>query len=198
MVVAEAPNARIASNAFFFTGGLESDAGTEVSVNWDSSSSSAAEMSGPKLFPLDCDETLPASEGFAADAAGVSMGGSEDSEKNESSSFDSGASFCGGVSFVFEGTGEFGGSESMELGFAGLGFAGAGESLSVSQSSSSSSLLLSAAIPGARKFCSQCGHLTRFPAALSAIDTEPVHRGHWSDFGTAIPGRHDQNRDRTR
>ena len=85
---------------------------------------------------------------------------------------------------------EFGGSESMELGFAGLGFAGAGESLSVSQSSSSSSLLLSAAIPGARKFCSQCGHLTRFPAALSVIDTEPLHRGHWSDFGTAIPGRH--------
>ena len=84
MVVAEAPNARIASNAFFFTGGLESDAGTEVSVNWDSSSSSAAEMSGPKLFPLDCDETLPASEGFAADAAGVSMGGSEETSRHRS------------------------------------------------------------------------------------------------------------------
>jgi hypothetical protein len=55
MLVAEAPNARIASNAFFFTGALESDAGIEVSVNWDSSSSSAAEMLGPKLFSLDCD-----------------------------------------------------------------------------------------------------------------------------------------------
>ncbi|MAI71164.1 MAG: hypothetical protein CMM01_09655 [Rhodopirellula sp.] len=187
MVVAEAPNARIASNAFFFTGALESDAGMEVSVNWDSNSSSAAEMSGPRLLPLDCDAKSPAVAEFVAEAPGVSMGGSEDSEKNESSSSGNGVSFCG---FVAEGAGELGGLDAVNVLPVGTDVAGAGESLSVSQSSSFSSLLLSAAIPGARKFCSQCGHLTRFPAALSVIDTEPLHRGHWSDFGTAIPGRH--------
>jgi hypothetical protein len=83
------------------------------------------------------------------------MGGSEDSEKKESSSSANGVSFCG---FVSEGTGELGGVEALNVLPVGNAVAGAGESLSVSQSSSSSSLLLSAEIPGARKFCSQCGH----------------------------------------
>jgi hypothetical protein len=80
------------------------------------------------------------------------MGGSDDSEKKDSSSSGNGASFCG---FVAEGTVELGGLEWGDVGPSGDGVAGAGESLSVSQSSSSSLLLLSAAIPGARKFCSQ-------------------------------------------
>ena len=149
MVVAEAPNARIASSAFFFTGALESDAGMEVSVNWDSNSSSAAEMSGPRLLSRDCDAKSPAVAEFVAEAPGVSMGGSEDSEKNESSSSGNGVSFCG---FVAGGTGELGGLEVVNVLPVGNAVAGAGESLSVSQSSSSSSWLLSAAIPGARKF----------------------------------------------
>ena len=93
IVAAEAPNPRIASNAFFFFGALESDARIELSVNWDSSSSSAAEISGPKLFPLDCDAKPPAFGGSASGLAGVSMGGSDDSEKNESSSSGNGVSF---------------------------------------------------------------------------------------------------------
>jgi hypothetical protein len=58
------------------------------------------------------------------------------------------------------------------------GTSGAGVSSNVNQSSSSASVLVSVEIPGARKLCSQWGQLTRLPAALSEMDTEPLHRGH--------------------
>jgi hypothetical protein len=60
--------------------------------------------------------------------------------------------------------------------FAGVDLASVFGSLSsFSQSSSSLEVF---ATPGARNARSQCGHLTRFPAALSATETAPLQWGH--------------------
>lgn len=155
MFEADAPKARIASKAFFFTGGLASAVGMEVSVNCDRSSSSAAEMSGPRVLAFDCDRSFPAPGELDVEAAGIWMGGREDSEKKESSSSGNGVSFSGCVLLVFDESGDVVVLEAWESELGEDGCAGTGESLSVNQSSSSSSELLSAAIPGARKFCSQ-------------------------------------------
>ena len=124
-----------------------------MSVNWESNASSAGEMVGPRGLSFACEALLLADGRFEVEVFGSGVGGSVVSEKKESSSPDNGSSLCGFG--VFAVTGDFG-----LLAWPGLrdvedGTTGAGVSLNVSQSSSSSSRLLSAAIPGAMKSCSQ-------------------------------------------
>ena len=133
-------------------------------MNWESSSSSAGEILGPDWFSFSGNPSVPVAGLFDAEASGIDIGGSEVSEKKDSSSSPSGGPSAGRVVDVGIGgiVGVFLVALTRDFGLSGWGgtstvedgTSGAGVSSNVNQSSSSASVLVSVEIPGARKLCS--------------------------------------------